>query len=162
LGCLLRGQLGAVDTDNEITHEGLLCSNCELLKPPTRHVSPPVLFRIVRIEKAQYIIHSIPLLEQIPIQSSHAGDLTYKRVARTAVARLIAEADVLIENFRVGIADRLGFGWDAASALNPRLIYASISGFRRDSDEAARPGYDLIAQAMSGLMYANRQPNGDP
>ena len=83
-------------------------------------------------------------------------------LGREAVARLIARADVLIENFRVGIADRLGFGWGAASALNPRLVYASISGFRRDSDEAERPGYDLIAQAMSGLMHANRMPNGDP
>ena len=83
-------------------------------------------------------------------------------LGRAAVERLIAKADVLIENFRVGVADRLGFGWEAASGLNPRLIYASISGFRRDSEEAERPGYDLIAQAMSGLMHANRMPNGDP
>ncbi|HEY3742265.1 MAG TPA: CoA transferase [Bryobacteraceae bacterium] len=83
-------------------------------------------------------------------------------LGRRAVDKLISKADVVVENFRVGIADRLGFGWDAASALNPRLIYASISGFRRDSDESVRPGYDLIAQAMSGLMYSNRQPNGDP
>ena len=83
-------------------------------------------------------------------------------LGRRAVEKLIVRADVLIENFRVGIAERLGFGWEAASALNPRLIYASISGFRRDSDEAERPGYDLIAQAMSGLMHANRMPNGDP
>ncbi len=83
-------------------------------------------------------------------------------LGRSAVEKLIARADVLIENFRVGIAERLGFGWEAASALNPRLIYASITGFRRDSDEAERPGYDLIAQAMSGLMHANRMPNGDP
>ena len=83
-------------------------------------------------------------------------------LGRVAVSKLIARADVLIENFRAGIAERLGFGWDAASAINPRLVYASISGFRRDSDEAGRPGYDLIAQAMSGLMWANRMPNGDP
>ena len=83
-------------------------------------------------------------------------------LGRAAVEGLIARADVLIENFRAGIAERLGFGWEAASALNPRLIYASISGFRRDSDEAERAGYDLIAQAMSGLMHANRMPNGDP
>ena len=83
-------------------------------------------------------------------------------LGRRAVEKLITRADVLIENFRVGIADRLGFGWEAASTLNPRLVYASISGFRRDSDEAARAGYDLVAQAMSGLMWANRMPNGDP
>ncbi len=83
-------------------------------------------------------------------------------LGREAVKRLIARADVVIENFRVGIAERLGFGWETASALNPRLVYASISGFRRDTEEAERPGYDLIAQAMSGLMHANKMPNGDP
>jgi crotonobetainyl-CoA:carnitine CoA-transferase CaiB-like acyl-CoA transferase len=83
-------------------------------------------------------------------------------LGREAVAKLIVKADVLIENFRVGIAERLGFGWEQASALNPRLVYASISGFRRDSEESGRAGYDLIAQAMSGLMWANRMPNGDP
>ena len=83
-------------------------------------------------------------------------------VGREAVRRLISKADVVIENFRAGIAERLGFGWEAAAALNERLVYASISGFRRDGDEAERPGYDLIAQAMSGLMHANRMPNGDP
>jgi len=83
-------------------------------------------------------------------------------LGKRAVVKLIAKADVVIENFRVGIAERLGFSWEAASTLNPRLIYASISGFRRDSEESERPGYDLIAQAMSGLMWANRMPNGDP
>jgi len=83
-------------------------------------------------------------------------------LGKRAVAKLIAQADVLVENFRAGIAERLGFGWEQAAAANPRLIYASITGFRRDGDEAARAGYDLIIQAMSGLMYANRMPNGDP
>ena len=83
-------------------------------------------------------------------------------LGRAAVAKLITRADVVIENFRAGIADRLGFGWEAASALNPRLIYASISGFRRDGEERERAGYDLIIQAMSGLMHANRTAQGDP
>ena len=83
-------------------------------------------------------------------------------LGKRAVAKLITQADVVIENFRYGIAERLGFGWEQASELNPRVIYASISGFRRDGEERERAGYDLIAQAMSGLMFANRMPNGDP
>jgi len=83
-------------------------------------------------------------------------------LGRRAVEKLLTRADVVIENFRAGIAERLGFGYETAAALNPRLIYASITGFRRDGEESERAGYDLIVQAMSGLMYANRTPQGDP
>ena len=83
-------------------------------------------------------------------------------LGRKAVTALISKADVVVENFRSGVAEKLGFGYEAASALNPRLIYASISGFRLDGEDWDRPGYDLIAQAMSGLMYANRTSNGEP
>jgi formyl-CoA transferase/CoA:oxalate CoA-transferase len=66
--------------------------------------------------------------------------------------RLIDRADVLVENFRAGLMDRLGFGYAAVHARNPRLIYASISGFGQDGPYRERTAYDLIVQGMGGLM----------
>jgi crotonobetainyl-CoA:carnitine CoA-transferase CaiB-like acyl-CoA transferase len=68
--------------------------------------------------------------------------------------RLIARADVLCENFRPGVLDRLGLGYEAAQALNPRLVYASASGYGSDGPYRDRPGQDLLVQAMSGLAAA--------
>jgi crotonobetainyl-CoA:carnitine CoA-transferase CaiB-like acyl-CoA transferase len=75
---------------------------------------------------------------------------------------LAKTADVVVENGRPGVADRLGIGYDTLSAINPRLIYASISGFGPGGPWAMRPGYDLIAQAMSGLMSAVGMPDQEP
>jgi formyl-CoA transferase len=69
-----------------------------------------------------------------------------------AARALAAAADVLIENFRVGTMDRLGLGYDALRAGNPRLIYASITGFGPSGPYADRAGYDTVGQAMSGLL----------
>lgn len=65
---------------------------------------------------------------------------------------LVARADVFVENFRPGVLDRLGLGFDALHALNPRLVILSISGFGHDGPESSRAGYDQIAQGESGLM----------
>lgn len=75
---------------------------------------------------------------------------------------LVAEADVVLENFRPGVAARLGVGYDDLAARNPGLIYASISGFGQDGPYAQRPGYDLIAQAMAGVMSVTGEPDGRP
>ncbi|AKH98932.1 putative acyl-CoA transferase/carnitine dehydratase [Hoeflea sp. IMCC20628] len=66
--------------------------------------------------------------------------------------KLLLDADVVIENYRLGTMERLGLGYDVLSKLNPRLIYCEISGFGRTGPYAARGGFDLIAQGMSGLM----------
>lgn len=66
--------------------------------------------------------------------------------------RLVPSADVVVENFRPGVKHRLGIDYDRLSGLNPRLIYASISGFGQSGPYADRPGYDQIVQGMSGLM----------
>ena len=66
--------------------------------------------------------------------------------------RLIAEADVYLQNFRPGTAEKLGAGPDRLRALNPRLIYCSISGFGADGPYAERPSYDSVAQALSGFL----------
>jgi CoA:oxalate CoA-transferase len=71
-------------------------------------------------------------------------------------------ADVVVENFRPGVADRLGIGYAALAAVNPRLVYLSISGFGQTGPLRDRPAYDLIIQAESGLMSLTGQPDGPP
>ena len=71
---------------------------------------------------------------------------------RNVAQALAIEADVLIENFRVGTMDRLGLGYDALSATNPRLIYCSVTAFGLTGPYAARPGYDTVGQAMGALL----------
>jgi len=68
---------------------------------------------------------------------------------------LAKRCDVLVENFRPGVMDRLGLGYEALSVLNPRLVYASISGFGQSGPYTKRPSFDIISQAMSGWMYLN-------
>ena len=76
--------------------------------------------------------------------------------------RLAATADVVVENFRPDVKHRLGIDYEALSAANPRLVYASISGFGQDGPYAGRPGFDQIAQGMGGLMSITGQPGQGP
>jgi formyl-CoA transferase/CoA:oxalate CoA-transferase len=76
--------------------------------------------------------------------------------------KLVARSDVLLENFRPGTMDRLGFGHAALSKLNPKLVYCSISGFGESGPDASRPGYDLIIQGESGLMDLTGAADGPP
>jgi crotonobetainyl-CoA:carnitine CoA-transferase CaiB-like acyl-CoA transferase len=69
--------------------------------------------------------------------------------------RLVATADVLVENFRPDVMGRLGFSWSALSTLNPKLVYCAISGFGADGPDALKPAYDQIIQGLSGEMAIN-------
>jgi formyl-CoA transferase len=75
---------------------------------------------------------------------------------------LVRTADVLVENFRPGVTSRLGIDYDTLSALHPGLVYASISGFGQTGPYAERPGFDLIAQAMAGILSVTGTAGGDP
>ena len=89
--------------------------------------------------------------------------LDLARPEHRAIARdLAVTADVVVENFRPGVADKLGIGWADLSALQPRLIHASISGFGQEGPDARRPAYDIVVQAMSGLMHVTGDPEGPP
>src|SRR5678815_5789103 len=81
---------------------------------------------------------------------------------RAIFMALVRSADVLVESFRPGVTKRLGVDYETVSALNPRLIYASISGFGQTGPYADRPGFDLIAQGMSGIMSVTGEPGGTP
>ena len=82
--------------------------------------------------------------------------------AQEALKRMVAGADVLTENYRKGTMEKLGMGYAALKALNPRLIYCSISGYGRSGPYADKGGYDLIAQGMSGLMSITGEPGRAP
>jgi CoA:oxalate CoA-transferase len=81
---------------------------------------------------------------------------------RTVFDRLLDAADVLVENFRPGTMERLGYGWDAVHARFPRLVYAAASGFGHTGPFAPRPAFDLVVQAMGGIMSMTGYPGGPP
>jgi crotonobetainyl-CoA:carnitine CoA-transferase CaiB-like acyl-CoA transferase len=82
--------------------------------------------------------------------------------AQAALKRMVVRADVVTENYRKGTMEKLGLGYEALRALNPAIIYCSISGFGRSGPYAERGGYDLIAQGMSGLMATTGEPGRSP
>ncbi len=84
------------------------------------------------------------------------------RAARDVFHRLVQTADVVIENYRPGVTQRLGIDYETLKAINPRLVYASISGFGQTGPWSQRPGFDLIAQAMGGVMSITGHPDGPP
>jgi len=89
--------------------------------------------------------------------------LDLKAADDLAVARrLVARADVVVENYRPGVMDRLGLGWAALSENSPRLVYCSISGFGHTGPWSQRPAYDAVVQGMSGIMSATGSPDGPP
>ncbi len=81
---------------------------------------------------------------------------------RKVFHRLVETADILVENYRPGATARLGIDYQTLKAINPRLIYASISGFGQTGPWAGRPGFDMIAQAMAGVMSITGHPNQPP
>jgi crotonobetainyl-CoA:carnitine CoA-transferase CaiB-like acyl-CoA transferase len=78
------------------------------------------------------------------------------------VRRLCATADVFVQNYRPGVAERLGVGYEELRAVNPRLVYCAVSGFGGTGPYAARGGYDLIAQGMSGIISVTGDEDGPP
>ena len=78
------------------------------------------------------------------------------------VTRLVGSTDILVENYRPGVMDALGLGFDALRAVNPRLIYASISGYGQTGPDRDKGGFDLIAQGISGIMSVTGEPGGPP
>lgn len=76
--------------------------------------------------------------------------------------QLVKDADVVVENFAVGVMDRLGLGWDILKQINPRLVYATSTGYGQTGPYSTYPAFDPIVQAMSGLMSATGSPDSPP
>jgi len=81
---------------------------------------------------------------------------------RTIFDRLLAKVDVLVENFRPGTMDKLGYGFEAVHAKHPALIYASVSGYGHHGPMASQPAYDMVVQAQGGIMSITGEKDGDP
>lgn len=92
---------------------------------------------------------------------SCAIDLSTDEGRRLAF-ELCARADVVIENFKLGTAERMGLDRDSVAERNPRVVYCSITGFGSGREPRGRPGYDFVAQAESGLMSITGEPDGEP
>jgi crotonobetainyl-CoA:carnitine CoA-transferase CaiB-like acyl-CoA transferase len=86
-----------------------------------------------------------------------------KTAAGVALVKdLAAKCDILIENYRPGVMDRLGLGYEVLSAVNPRLIYCAISGFGMTGPLRDRPSFDIVMQALSGALSVNGEPDRPP
>jgi crotonobetainyl-CoA:carnitine CoA-transferase CaiB-like acyl-CoA transferase len=116
----------------------------------TRHWGPPW-----HDEGATYYLGLNRNKRSVTLDLKDPGDLELAR-------RLAARADVVVESFRPGTIDRLGLGYDDVAAANPGVVYCSISAFGTGERAAALPGYDLLLQAMSGLMSVTGEPDGRP
>lgn len=84
------------------------------------------------------------------------------RGGKEVFQKLVAGADVLLENFRPGVIERLGFGWDRLHEINPRLVYCAVSGFGSTGPMRGRPAYDQVVQGLSGIMSITGSPATAP
>jgi crotonobetainyl-CoA:carnitine CoA-transferase CaiB-like acyl-CoA transferase len=121
-----------------------------LLGDDTRQWGPPFV-----AEGATYYLGLNRNKRSVALDLKDAGDLELAR-------RLAARADVLVESFRPGTMDRLGLGYEDVRAQNGGVVYCSVSAFGSGERAAALPGYDLLLQAMSGLMSVTGEPDGRP
>lgn len=94
-------------------------------------------------------------------KESYAVDLKNED-DRAAVRALVGKADVIVQNFRPGIMERLGLGYEAVAAINPGIVYASVSGYGTEGPWKDRPGQDLLAQSLSGLPWLNGSAEDPP
>ncbi|MGC6390851.1 MAG: CaiB/BaiF CoA transferase family protein [Alphaproteobacteria bacterium] len=96
-------------------------------------------------------------------RSKQSLTLNYKsEKGREIFLDLVREADILVENYRPTVMPRAGLGWDVLKEINPRLIYAQLSGLGYDGPLASRGGFDLIAQGQGGIMHVTGEPDGPP
>ncbi|WP_373487399.1 CaiB/BaiF CoA transferase family protein, partial [Blastomonas sp.] len=127
--------------------------------------------RVIKVEPAS----GDPTRSQAPYEEGHSTwfanlnrgkesvvlDLK-SEVGKARLASLVRRADVFVEGFRPGVMQRLGFDWPSVRALNPRVIYCSISAFGQEGALAHHPAHDMAVQALSGFLSVNDGPDGTP
>lgn len=125
-------------------------------RPSTGELGRQLYISNLALDGDSTLFHSINRNKQ-----SYAADL--KRAADLeAVQKLVAQADVLIQNFRPGIMERLGLGYGATRELNPRLVYATVTGYGSEGPWRDKPGQDLLAQALSGITWLSGDADQGP
>jgi CoA:oxalate CoA-transferase len=118
----------------------------------SRHIGP---FKAEGAPESAYFASINRGKESIALDLKDAGD-------RAIFEALVARADVLVENYRPGVMANLGFGWEALHARYPRLIYAAASGFGHTGPDSQKAAYDMVVQAMGGIMSVTGWPGGPP
>jgi crotonobetainyl-CoA:carnitine CoA-transferase CaiB-like acyl-CoA transferase len=121
----------------------------------TRRWGPPFVDNLDGTQDAAYF-HAANRGKQSVIVDFATAD------GAAEIRRLVADADVLVENFKVDGLKKYGLDYESLHKLNPRLIYCSITGYGQDGPYAARAGYDFIIQGISGVMDLTGDPNGEP
>lgn len=112
---------------------------------------------------SDHFLNGVSVFFLLAHRNQRSLTLDLKHPEGQAVARrLIESADILVQNFRPGVMERFGLGWDTAHAINPRLIYVSASGYGQDSPYRERPGQDLLMQGISGLAHISGRAGQPP
>jgi CoA:oxalate CoA-transferase len=125
-------------------------------RPGTGDICRQLYISNLGVEGDSTLFHSINRNKQ-----GYAADLK-NPADLEKIRKLIARADVLIENFRPGVMDKLGLGYEAVRALNPRLVYGSVTGYGSEGPWIGKPGQDLLAQSMSGLAWLSGDQSESP
>lgn len=125
-------------------------------RPQTGDLCRQLYITNLEVDGDSTLFHSINRNKQ-----SLAADLK-NEADRAMVSRLIAEADVLIQNFRPGIMERLGFDYESVRKLNPRLVYGEVTGYGKKGPWRNKPGQDLLVQSLSGLAWLNGDADQPP
>ena len=113
------------------------------------------------LRKTGYLKDGAPLWWKVVSRNKRCITLDLKK-GQEIFKRLVAEADVLIENFRPGTLEKWGLGWDVLSALNPRLVMVRVTGFGQTGPYKDRPGFGTLAEAISGFAHVTGMPDGPP
>lgn len=121
----------------------------------TRSWGPPFVDRADGERSAAYFHATNRGKQSIICDFSDADDLERLKA-------LISDADVVIENFKVGGLHKFGLDYESVALINPRVVYASVTGFGQDGPRAAQAGYDFMIQGMSGIMDLTGEPDGEP
>lgn len=129
-----------------------------LIGDETRHWTPP-FFEDIHDDEPQATSAYYATVNRN--KKSMTVDMS-KPEGQAIIKKLASESDVLVENFKVGSLKKYGLDYDSLKVLNPRLIYASLTGFGQTGPDAHKPGYDFISQGLSGLMSLTGQADGTP
>src|SRR5688500_7398390 len=125
-------------------------------RPGTGDICRQLYISNLGVEGESTLFHSINRNKQ-----GYAADLK-NPADLEKVRNLIARADVMIENFRPGVMEKLGLGYEAVRALNPRLVYGTVTGYGSEGPWVGKPGQDLLAQSMSGLTWLSGDDGESP